>query len=157
MKPIKFPEATKDLLKPKGMTDEECGSLPVWNGDEKQCISCWKMTPKERIKALIFGRVWLGVLSGQTQPPVWMDIKKTVFENASISLTWFNAAPRFLEIGEVLIKPYNLFCRFCNDGTKHFGFGILQVDGRHLFYFGKSDKNWRLSILFFWLIGNQTN
>lgn len=42
-------------------------------------MSCWRLTWKERIKALLFGKVWLGVLSGFTQPPVWMVCDKTVF------------------------------------------------------------------------------
>jgi hypothetical protein len=79
MKPIKFKEANKNLLKPESMTDTECGSLWVYN-DGKQCISCWKMTFKQRIKAILFGKVWLSVMGGQTQPPVWVDCDKTVFE-----------------------------------------------------------------------------
>ena len=78
MNPIKFPEANKNLLKPKNMTDEECGSLWVYS-DGEQCISCWKMTFKQRLSALFFGKVWLSVLSGHTQPPVWIDCRKTVF------------------------------------------------------------------------------
>ena len=79
MKPIKFKAANKNLLKPQSMTDEECSSLWVYT-DGEQCISCWKMNWKQRIMALIFGRVWLSVLSGQTQPPVWVDWDKTVFK-----------------------------------------------------------------------------
>ena len=78
MKPIKFKEATKNLLKPENMTDEECSSLWVYN-DGRECVSCWRLTWKERIKALLFGKVWLSVLSGFTQPPVWMVCDKTVF------------------------------------------------------------------------------
>ena len=47
-----------------------------------QCISCWKLSWRQRIAALVHGRVWLSVLSGYTQPPVWMDCSKTVFEAA---------------------------------------------------------------------------
>lgn len=79
MKPIKFKEANKNLLKPKNMTDEECSSLWVYN-DGKECISCWKMNWKQRLSALLFGKVWLSVLSGTTQPPVWVDATKTVFK-----------------------------------------------------------------------------
>jgi len=78
MKPIKFKEANKNLSKPNSMTDAECSSLWVFN-DGSQCISCWKMSFKQRIKALFFGRVWLSVMSGTTQPPVWVDCAKTVF------------------------------------------------------------------------------
>ena len=79
MKPIKFKQANKNLLKPDSMTDEECSSLWVFT-DGGQCVSCWKLSWKQRLAALFFGKVWLGVLSGSTQPPVWLDCTKTVFE-----------------------------------------------------------------------------
>ena len=78
MKPIKFKEANKNLLKPQDMTDEECSSLWVYT-DGRECISCWKMNFRQRLSALIHGKVWLSVLSGYTQPPVWVDCAKTVF------------------------------------------------------------------------------
>ncbi len=37
MKPIKFPEANKTLGKPQGMTDDECGPLPVFS--DGKCAS----------------------------------------------------------------------------------------------------------------------
>ena len=80
MKPIKFKEANKNLLKPQNMTDEECSSLWVYT-DSKECISCWKMSFKQRLSALFYGKVWLSVLSGQTQPPVWLDCANTVFKS----------------------------------------------------------------------------
>jgi len=66
------------------MTDKECLPLPVWN-DGKQCISCWKPTFVERFKILLTGKVWLGVLSGTTQPPVFIS-GENVFEKASIKV-----------------------------------------------------------------------
>lgn len=78
MKPIKFEEANKELLKPESMTDEECSSLWIYN-DGRECVSCWKLSFKERLAALLFGRVWLSVLSGHTQPPVWLACCRTVF------------------------------------------------------------------------------
>lgn len=79
MKPIKFKQANKNLLKPDNMTDKECSSLWVYT-DGKHCVSCWKMSLRQRIAALIFGKVWLCVLSGSTQPPVWLDCDRTVFK-----------------------------------------------------------------------------
>lgn len=78
LKPIKFKEVNKILHKPENMTDEECNSLPVFN-DGNQVISCWKMSWKHRLYALFYGKVWLCVLGGSTQPPVWIDCDKTVF------------------------------------------------------------------------------
>lgn len=78
MNPINFKEATVVLRKPENMTDEECGSLPVYT-DGIHCVSCWKMSLKERIAALLFGKVWLIIMSGHTQPPVLLSCEKTVF------------------------------------------------------------------------------
>ena len=79
MKPINFKEANKTLMKPEGMIDEECGSLPVLT-DGCECLSCWKMSWKERLSALLFGRVWVSVMSGGTQPPIWAGCQKTVLK-----------------------------------------------------------------------------
>ena len=78
MEPIHFEQANKNLLKPEGWTDEQCGSLPVFT-DGKECISLWKMTWRERISALFFGKVWLFVHSGQTQPPVGLMAMRQIF------------------------------------------------------------------------------
>ena len=79
MKPIKFLQANKNLIRPSNMSSEECTSLWVYT-DGIQCTSCWKMSWRERLSALFFGRVWLSVLSGDTQPPVWIGCCKSMFE-----------------------------------------------------------------------------
>lgn len=82
MKPIDFPQSTKVLQKPSEMPDKECASLHVWS-DGKQCVSCWKPTFVERMKIAFGGNVWLGVLSGKTQPPVFVA-GEAVFEKTPI-------------------------------------------------------------------------
>jgi hypothetical protein len=82
MEPIKFPQANKELGKPHGWTDEQCGALPVFS-DGRQCISLWKMTWRERLSALFFGRVWLWVFMGDTQPPVGLEVIKEIFRPGS--------------------------------------------------------------------------
>ena len=81
MEPQKFPQANKDLLKPEGWTDEECETLPVYT-DGQQCISLWKLTWAERFSALFFGKVWLYVHSGHTQPPVALSATQQIFKEA---------------------------------------------------------------------------
>ena len=78
MKPENFSQATRTLTRPREMTDQECGPLPIFN-DGRESISCWKMSWKERISALVFGRVWLYVVAGPSQPPVALDVTRTVF------------------------------------------------------------------------------
>lgn len=80
MKPSKFKESTISLEKPESMTDNECGSLSIYQAQDGTCISLWKASFWSRIKFLFHGRIWLGVLSGNTQPPVWLDYTYTVFE-----------------------------------------------------------------------------
>lgn len=91
MKPIDFPQSTKVLQRPSTMAESECQSLHVWN-DGNQCVSCWKPTVSERIHIAFGGNVWLGVMSGKTQPPVFVSGEK-VFVKASIKarfLAFFN-------------------------------------------------------------------
>lgn len=79
MKPIHFKEAQIELKKPNTMTDEECSSLWIHRTEDGQCISLWSTSFLERLKFLFHGKLWLGVVSGKTQPPVWVDMTKTVF------------------------------------------------------------------------------
>lgn len=76
--PIEF-EHQKTVLQPSGKEYSEnvtgVDPLPVWT-DGEQCVSCWKMSWRERLSALIFGRVWMAVLSGYTQPPVWIGVQR---------------------------------------------------------------------------------
>ena len=69
MKPINFPEANKTLRAPSQKSDHQIDELRIFNYRER-CISLWKPTLKERLSILLFGRVWLDILSGETQPPV---------------------------------------------------------------------------------------
>ena len=79
MKPMEFKEQNKILTKPSNMTDDECQSMPVFT-DGANCISCWKMGFKDKLKAIIFGKLWIYVWSGKTQPPIAPVFGKTVFE-----------------------------------------------------------------------------
>lgn len=79
MTPARFKESNRVLRKPDSMTDEECGSLEVFT-DGKGCVSCWRMSFIERLRALLFGRIWLGVISGDTQPPVWLLCRRNAWE-----------------------------------------------------------------------------
>jgi len=75
MKPAEFQYSNK-LLLPSGaeysgnVTGVE--ALHVWT-DGEQCVSLWRPSLFERLNILIFGRVWLATLSGNTQPPARID------------------------------------------------------------------------------------
>ena len=79
MKPQSFPQQSYVLGRPEGMTDDECEVLPVWT-DGHECASLWRPTLRERLSILLFGRVWLRVVSGRTQPPVLVEGRRTIFK-----------------------------------------------------------------------------
>jgi hypothetical protein len=69
-KPVKFDQATKVLVAPKDMTDEECGRLYVHAADGI-VTSCWELTQDELAEiALNGGRLFVHVWSGESQPPI---------------------------------------------------------------------------------------
>lgn len=121
MKPINFKQSTKVLQKPGTLSDSECGTLPVWC-DGKQCVSCWKPSFKERINILFGGKVWLGVMSGKTQPPVFVAGER-VFQK-----TPFLAHLRafFVSIGEVIAKASKSLAEAAKmpDKRKHYKVGM---------------------------------
>ena len=84
MKPINFKEQNRVLTKPSNMTDEECSSLHIFT-DHNQCISCWEGTLKDRLLFLVTGKIWLGIISGETQPPVYLLVSEP-FEEASYNV-----------------------------------------------------------------------
>ena len=67
-----FPESTTALAAPEGMEDEVY-ALPVWHTPGHPAfISKWHMSWKERLHCLIYGHVWLHVLS-MKHPPVAIE------------------------------------------------------------------------------------
>ncbi len=80
MKPIGFKEQTEVLQPPPGVSVDWCGVLPVLC-DGTQTISLWKFTWKERWQLLFRGRLWVGVVMGHTQPPIWFDTEKEIFKS----------------------------------------------------------------------------
>lgn len=128
MKPIDFPQSTKVLQKPSTMSDNKCSSLHVWNVGT-QCVSCWKPTFKERMNILFGGKVWLGVLSGKTQPPVFVS-GEMVFEKAPLKARilafWGKAKESIIQTWENLAEAAKQ-----PDKRKHFyvGFVIALVVG----------------------------
>ena len=84
MNPTNFEQANKTLTAPdKTYSDNVTGVEPlrVWT-DGEQCVSCWRMTWRERLAALVHGHVWVSVLTGGTQPPMYAEAAKTYFRGA---------------------------------------------------------------------------
>ena len=84
MKPSKFDYSNK-TLQPSGKTYSEnvtgVEPLHIWT-DGEQCVSCWRLSWRERLSAVIFGRVWIAALTGQTQPPIYAEAAKNYFRES---------------------------------------------------------------------------
>lgn len=73
-----FPEANLTLVAPG------CEDLRV-QVDTNQVLSCWKMTWRERLSALFFGRVWLCIRGRpHNHPPVWILVERDPHERAPL-------------------------------------------------------------------------
>jgi hypothetical protein len=82
MKPVKFKEQNINFTAPQGMTEEECGTLPVHIHDNG-IVSCWKMNIRERIKAIFTGVIWMNVMS-KNQPPIWLGTETPFIKNTEV-------------------------------------------------------------------------
>ncbi|MDF7810712.1 hypothetical protein [Hymenobacter sp. YC55] len=70
--PVHFPEVNAVLNKPENMSDEECTPLPIMRTPKGECVSCWRFTEEEIAGINATGCAFVGVLSGHTQPPIWV-------------------------------------------------------------------------------------
>ncbi len=70
--PIGFAQANTMLMRPLGMTAEQCASLEVFRG-EGQCISRWQFTDAELDELKRNGGKCYVQLWGDTQPPVYIS------------------------------------------------------------------------------------
>ena len=72
--PTDFRDANFTFTKPESMPD--CGDLRVQkHGDG--LLSCWRLSWRERLSALCFGRLWLNVYS-TSHPPVWIAVEREI-------------------------------------------------------------------------------
>lgn len=73
MKGTDFPEKNINLGPPKGMTEEECYTLPAYYSKEHGAyVSCWVPSAEEIQEIQRTGKVWLWVF-GQGHPPVTIE------------------------------------------------------------------------------------
>ena len=78
MKEIAF-DAENSLIEVKDREGNLYNTHHIWT-DGLESISCWKMTWRERLSALIFGKVWLRTRTGKQQPVVSLACMKEYFE-----------------------------------------------------------------------------
>lgn len=103
MKPIKLLETNSFL----GASQKQYQTLPVVKLDNQEgtTVSCWKMNLKERIKVLIFGRVFIAqwTFKDPLQPVLISTNRKEVYSLGSdkfkfLKRNWFWIKERFNKI-----------------------------------------------------------
>lgn len=84
MRGTKFPEATRALQAPKGMNEDQCVPLYVWQGvlethydsgervDAPVVASRWEPSAEERAAIAAGAPVWLWIY-GRSMPPVRLE------------------------------------------------------------------------------------
>lgn len=82
MEPIHFPESNRVLYPPADPSDRDIRALPICEIDGLS-VSCWRLGFAERIRAAIFGRVWLTVVTRTVQPPVGLYVGRVFFDQST--------------------------------------------------------------------------
>lgn len=78
MKPASFPQANLTLTPPQECGGHDIATIRVWS-DGERVISLWRMTWRERLSALLFGKCYVTLLCGQRVPPVGVHVIKELF------------------------------------------------------------------------------
>lgn len=74
--PANWHGANKTLGPPRGKDETQVGSLPVFTNGV-QCVSCWELSDEELAEVVRSKRVFLVVMYGQSQPPVYVGTEET--------------------------------------------------------------------------------
>lgn len=67
---IDFPQSNKTLIAP-AEREETVQPLHIYSNGH-QCVSCWELNEEERAEVARTGRIFVNLLSGPTQPPVYV-------------------------------------------------------------------------------------
>lgn len=86
-KPVDFKFSNNYLGPPRradGSAVPDVIGMHTWT-DGQQSVSRWQLTWRERVQAMWHGHVWLGVLSGESQPPVYVATDKELLKEGPAS------------------------------------------------------------------------
>ncbi len=73
--PVHFHGANMVLGPPQG-SENVCDLFTYTNG--RCSVSCWEFSPEELAEIMRTGRVFVSILSGSTQPPVFIGSEENV-------------------------------------------------------------------------------
>lgn len=110
MIPIDFEQSNFTFLKPEGMTEDECGDLPVRTGEDQNgfpsIISCWQLSEEDKVRVAKTGVVWLNIC-GQGMPPVCVQASNPFVEES--------------ELPNPMASQLNEMVNFCHTQAKNAG------------------------------------
>ena len=89
MKPVKFKH--QNTVFAEGQSEyQPLPSLKI-ERDEGDVITCWKLSLYERLQVLLFGKVWLSLLSfNKPLTPIYMSVnRKDMFIHSSETVPWY--------------------------------------------------------------------
>lgn len=76
-KPVDFKGSNKTLLPPKGYTKEQVIPMYIFTNNVA-CVSKWKLSEEALKEAVETGCLFISLLSGQTQPPIFIGSEEEV-------------------------------------------------------------------------------
>ena len=80
MRPIDFTEATITFTAPVGQEDR-VDPLRGWRSEDgDEVVELWRPSLLERLSILVFGRVWVRILTTVSPPPIAVVGRRTIFE-----------------------------------------------------------------------------
>jgi hypothetical protein len=89
MRPVEFKHQNTIFAKDQPQYQQ----LPalLLEGPEGHIISCWKLSFKERIQVLIFGRVWSSLMTfNKPLTPSFLTVnRKEVYSHSDDSIAWY--------------------------------------------------------------------
>lgn len=96
MKPVEFKHQTIVFAKDQ----PEYQHLPALVIDG-EVISCWELTFKERLKVLVFGRVWMSLMSfNKPLTPSYLAVnRKEVFSHPDDEIKWWKKYLKLVKLG----------------------------------------------------------
>jgi hypothetical protein len=83
--PVRFDGANVALQPPEGAENVE--PMPVFRNGIS-CTSCWALSPEEVVEVARTGRIFVTVMAGPTQPPIFVAGEENTRELLADYGTW---------------------------------------------------------------------
>ena len=104
MKPVEFKHQNIVFAKDQ----PEYQPLPALRIDspEGEVVSCWRLSLKERLKVLVFGRVWMSLMSfNKPLTPSYLAVdRKDVFSHPDDAVKWWKKYLKLVKLPQIFAR-----------------------------------------------------